>query len=119
MTPEDLDRILSTDEPIVPSSGFAATVMERAREAASAPPPFPFPWRRYCLGLLVLIAMSGLWGWLGVRLNVMAAVGTAFDSALSLVADPRLSLPLAEAAASLTGAYLVVRLTLGFTGSRR
>ena len=117
MTPEDLDRILSTDEPLVPSSGFAASVMERAREAASAPPPLPFPWRRYVLGLLVLIAMSGLWGWLGVRLNVMAAVGAALDNSLAAVAG--LSLPLAEAAASLAGAYLVVRLTLGFTGARR
>ena len=119
MTPEDLDRILSSDEPLVPSSGFAASVMERAREAASAPPPLPFPWRRYLLGLLVILALSGLCGGLAVRLHVTEALGAAFDGALGALADPRLTLPLAEAAASLVGAYLMVRLTLGFTGAQR
>ena len=47
MTPEDLDRILASEEPLVPSSGFAAAVMEQVHAAASAPPPLPFPWRRY------------------------------------------------------------------------
>ncbi|HEX4495429.1 MAG TPA: hypothetical protein VIE43_07160 [Thermoanaerobaculia bacterium] len=117
MTPEDLDRILSSEERIVPSSGFAAAVLERTREAT--PPSVPFPWRRYLLGLLVLLAISGLWGWLGVRPRVAEAVGGAFDAVLAAVADPRLGVPLAEAMASLVGAWLVVRLTLGFTGARR
>jgi hypothetical protein len=117
MTPEDLDRILSSEERIVPSSGFAAAVLERTREAT--PPCVPFPWRRYLLGLLVLLAMSGLWGWLGVRPRVAEAVGGAFGALLSVFADPRLGVPLAEAMASLVGAWLVVRLTLGFTGARR
>jgi hypothetical protein len=117
MTPEDLDRILSSEEPLVPSTGFAAAVLERTREAT--PPSVPFPWRRYLLGLLVLLAMSGLWGWLGVRPRMAEAVGGTFDAVLAAVADPRLGVPLAEAAASLAGTYLLVRLTLGFAGPRR
>jgi hypothetical protein len=40
----------------------------------------------------------------------------SFASFRSFCPDPRLGVPLAEAAASLVGAWLVVRLTLGFTG---
>ena len=63
MTADDLDRILASEEPLVPSSGFAAATMERVRESAAAPPPLPFPWRRFLLGLLVTLALSGLGGW--------------------------------------------------------
>lgn len=42
----EMDRILSTPDEIVPSSGFAASVMEAVRREAAAPPPIPFPWKR-------------------------------------------------------------------------
>ena len=54
MTATDLDRldqILSSDEVLIPSSGFAAGVMEAVREAAGEPPPLPFPWLRFVAGL--------------------------------------------------------------------
>ena len=41
-----LDRILTAEEELVPSSGFVASVMERVREEAAAPEPIPFPWKR-------------------------------------------------------------------------
>jgi hypothetical protein len=53
MTSDPLDRALSTDEIIVPSSGFAAAVMDRVSRDAAALPPIPFPWRR-----LLLVASS-------------------------------------------------------------
>ena len=40
-----LDRILTAEEELVPSSGFVASVMERVREEAAAPEPIPFPWK--------------------------------------------------------------------------
>jgi hypothetical protein len=49
---DQLDQILSSDDVLTPSSGFAAGVMEAVREAASEPPPLPFPWRRFAAGLL-------------------------------------------------------------------
>jgi len=58
-----IDRILATDEEIVPSSGFFAATMERVREEAAAPPPIPFPWARAIPGILLVAAMLALGGW--------------------------------------------------------
>ena len=60
-----IDRILASEEELVPSSGFLAAVMERVREEAAAPPPIPFPWRRALPG--ILLAAGGL-GWGGFEL---------------------------------------------------
>ena len=66
MIDDDIDRVLSSDDSIVPSAGFAASVMEAVRRDAEAPPPIPFPWKRalpgliYCLGALVTFLVMGL-----------------------------------------------------------
>lgn len=49
---DELDRILSAEQEILPSSGFTASVMEAVRREASAPAPIPFPWRRLLPALL-------------------------------------------------------------------
>lgn len=49
---DKVDAILASEEPIVPSSGFAAAVMQRVREEAAAPPPIPFPWKRAIPGFV-------------------------------------------------------------------
>jgi hypothetical protein len=56
-----IDRILCSDEPLVPSSGFLSSVMSRVHEEAAAPPPIPFPWKRALPGILLLIALF-VWG---------------------------------------------------------
>ena len=48
---EDFDRILSSEEPIVPSSGFANAVMQAVRREAATPPPISFPWKWALPGL--------------------------------------------------------------------
>jgi hypothetical protein len=53
MRHDDIDRILSREESILPSSGFASSVMEAVRHEASAPPPIPFPWKRAWPGMAV------------------------------------------------------------------
>jgi hypothetical protein len=53
MRDRELDRILSADEDLVPSSGFVRNVMEAVRKEASAPPPIPFPWKRALPGLML------------------------------------------------------------------
>ncbi len=53
MRNDDLDRILSREEEITPSSGFAASVMDAVRAEASVP-PIPFPWKRALPGLAAL-----------------------------------------------------------------
>jgi len=54
MKDDDMDRILSKPDELVPSSGFTASVMEAVRREAAAPPPIPFPWKRALPGLLLV-----------------------------------------------------------------
>jgi hypothetical protein len=58
---DPIDHILSTDGELVPSSGFLASVMDRVREEAAAPPPIPFPWKRFLPGMLLALSVFG-WG---------------------------------------------------------
>jgi hypothetical protein len=45
MKPEELDRALSEEADLIPSSGFVAAVMEAVATEATAP-PLAFPWKR-------------------------------------------------------------------------
>jgi hypothetical protein len=56
-----IDRILAAEEPLIPTSGFLASVMESVREEAAAPQPIPFPWARFVPGILVATGVLG-WG---------------------------------------------------------
>ena len=55
MKDHELDRILSTQEDLVPSSGFVKNVMDAVRQEAAAPPPIPFPWKRALTGLILCV----------------------------------------------------------------
>ncbi|HEY6303406.1 MAG TPA: hypothetical protein VIX14_10105 [Terriglobales bacterium] len=48
-----INRILSREDEILPSSGFAVSVMDAVRREAAAPPPIPFPWKRAVPGMVV------------------------------------------------------------------
>src|SRR5215467_10118952 len=52
---DEFDRIMQQEE-ILPSSGFAASVMEAVRAEAAAPPPIPFPWKRALPGAIFAAA---------------------------------------------------------------
>jgi hypothetical protein len=74
----NLDRILVTEEELVPTSGFLASVMERVQEEATAPPPIPFPWKRTLPGMVFI---AGVFGWGGFELAphaLNAAQGISF-----------------------------------------
>lgn len=45
MKPEELDRVLSEEADLVPSSGFVARVMDAVTTEATSP-PLAFPWTR-------------------------------------------------------------------------
>jgi hypothetical protein len=51
---DEIDRMLSREDEILPSSGFTLSVMDAVRREAAAPPPIPFPWKRALPGLVVL-----------------------------------------------------------------
>lgn len=57
MKPDEIDRILSGEEDIVPSSGFVGAVMDAVMREASEPPPIPFPWKHGVAGLVASLAM--------------------------------------------------------------
>lgn len=60
-----IDRMLASEEALIPSSGFLASVMESIREQAAVPPPIPFPWKRALPGLALA---CGAFGWTAVEL---------------------------------------------------
>jgi hypothetical protein len=57
----EMNHILATEEELMPSSGFAASVMDRVRQEAALPAPMPFPWIK---AILVILLASGavIWG---------------------------------------------------------
>jgi hypothetical protein len=50
---DEIDRILTRRDEILPSSGFATSVMEAVRREAAAPQPIAFPWKRALPGMVV------------------------------------------------------------------
>lgn len=75
MKDEMIDRILASEEALLPSSGFTAAVMDRIREEAAVPQPIPFPWRRVMPG--IVLGCGGL-GWGAVELARLA-IAAAHD----------------------------------------
>lgn len=73
MKDETIDRILASEETLLPSSGFTSAVMDRIRQEAAAPQPIPFPWRRVVPG--IVLGCGGLgWGMVELaRLAIAAA----------------------------------------------
>ena len=65
MRDDDIDRILSKEQEIIPSSGFVGSVMDAIQREATAP-PIPFPWKRALPGLtaaglaLVWVLVAGI-----------------------------------------------------------
>jgi len=55
---DPLDRILSEDDSLEPSSGFGASVMDAVRRQAAEPQPIPFPWLRFAIGLAACIVLG-------------------------------------------------------------
>ena len=73
----ELDRILASEQPLVPSSGFLASVMEKVGEEAAAPPPIPFPWKRIVPGVTLVVGI-GCYG--GVSLIRHGILGLGADT---------------------------------------
>jgi len=79
-----IDRILASEEPLIPSLGFLDSVMEKVREEAAAPPPIPFPWKR---AIPAVLFTAGIFGWAAfelVRLGLPAAGSLADAGSVSL-----------------------------------
>ena len=55
MSDDELDRILTGEQAIVPSANFTRNVMAKVRMEAAAPAPLPFPWKRALPGLVLCV----------------------------------------------------------------
>ncbi len=67
MKPDEITRILASQETITPSLRFLASVMDTVEREAAAPPPLAFPWARALPGLLAVLAaiIAGGMSWAG------------------------------------------------------
>jgi hypothetical protein len=83
---DEMNRILSREEEILPSSGFAVSVMDAVRREAAAPPPIPFPWKRALPGLVV-------GGFVLVMVFVTVVVAIVQGIRASMTAQFSMSLP--------------------------
>jgi hypothetical protein len=69
----ELDGVLRYEDPLLPSSGFAAAVMDLISEEAAAPAPLQFPWKLAIPGMVALAAGVVLLIWQVVKaLRVVA-----------------------------------------------
>jgi hypothetical protein len=75
MQHDELDRWLAEDEEIVPSSGFAASVLDAVRIDAAEQRALPFPWRRMLPGLAAL------------AVALLAAVGSVIASGANAASE--------------------------------
>ena len=112
---DELDRILSSEEAIEPSSGLANAVMRAVREQAAAPPPIRFPWARLALG-----AGTALLFIVGVAVALLAGVvpvpAEPWDAS-ALLDDPTV-VSLGWAVLALTLSYTSYAVSLRLAGLR-
>jgi hypothetical protein len=97
MGDDDLERILSNEEQVIPSAGFGIAVMDAIRRDSTVPPPIPFPWKRIlpavlvAMFIVVALSIAGITLFIDYQLNQLIrwpkprnAVGAAWI-ALSLI----------------------------------
>ena len=113
MRQDDLDRMLSKEQQIIPSSGFVNSVMDSVRREALTPAPIPFPWKRALPGLASVVLSLAL---------LLIAGGALFTRGIAGQSQP-LALPFAqdrilEAARSIRAGWIVLALLLSFASAK-
>jgi hypothetical protein len=107
MSNDELDRMLSREENIVPSSGFVPKVMGAVRREASIPAPIPFPWRSAAPGLA--IGGVGL-----IAFLIIVAIQLGHGNKVMEGPMPRVFAAIAEQANSLGLAWISLALLASF-----
>jgi hypothetical protein len=73
----EIGNILAGEEELLPSSGFAASVMDRVRQEAALPAPPPFPWLK---AVLVILLASSVFGWGAIELVHLGVTGLSLSA---------------------------------------
>ncbi|MGA3193587.1 MAG: hypothetical protein ABSD39_01170 [Terriglobales bacterium] len=114
MEDPEIDRILavqfSAHDEILPSSGFASSVMDTVRSEASVPAPIPFPWRWALPGIAVAALVLGVVMALGVSAILQISRGAL--SARVAAISPSLPWPAWQGTAGATVAWTVLSLVV-------
>ncbi len=125
MSDNDMDRILSKRDEILPSSGFTDSVMEAVRREASAPPPIPFPWRRALPGIvvatfaLVLAVVVGIAAILQMSLGVLSLRAPATSSPLPwLAGQGAIGSTVGWSALALVAAFVSIKVSMRLAADR-
>jgi len=111
----EINSILSREDEILPSSGFAVSVMDAVRREAAAPPPIPFPWKRALPGLVVGVLV----------LAVVLVAGVAAIVQLGKATTPQLSMSIPPEMPSIfnggiksAGIWTVLALLVAFVSAK-
>jgi len=122
---EEIDRILSREDEILPSSGFAVSVMDAVRREAAAPPPIPFPWKRALPGLVVAgfaLALVLVAGVVAIAQLGKASATPQFSmsvlSVLPLIFQPNLESAAIWTVLALLVAFLSVKFSMRLASGR-
>jgi hypothetical protein len=122
MRHDDLDRILSTEQEIIPSSGFVRSVMDAVRHDAAAPPPIPFPWRRALPGLcaagLALVSAFIVGSALFIRGTVTQPLPARLLSPLALILEVWKIVGASWITLALVLSFVSVKLSMRFASSK-
>jgi hypothetical protein len=83
MNPEEIDRILSRQSDLTPSSGFTESVMDAVRREAATPAPIPFPWKWAAAGIAAIATVLILLGFECIQEMRGAPQGVRIPSVLN------------------------------------
>jgi hypothetical protein len=109
---DEVDRILSREDEILPSGGFAVSVMEAVRREAAVPPPIPFPWKRALPGLVI----GGVVLVLVLVVGVMAivALGIALTASRFSMSLPSALPPISHQSMGYSAGWIALALLVTF-----
>jgi hypothetical protein len=120
MNPDNLDKILSSEKRIEPSSAFMGNVMLRVQAEALRSQQKPFPWIHFAASMLVMTVLSI---WLFPADSVLRGMNSlSHFMAGWIVAPPpvtALQNALLAASASILGSLLLVWFSLRLAGADR
>jgi hypothetical protein len=119
MNLNELDRILSSEEPIVPSSSFAGNVMSRVEFEIKPRPQLPSPWIPLVLAALPLAILVAFFEPADPVLRVSNQLVYALSSWITSPANLALRNPILSVVASLLGTLMLIWLSFRLTGASR